>query len=75
MPDLKPGALMNLLNISRGLALDGEITPVMAFMMVLKSNRVHEMTAQDFEVVKNDLAGKARCYGYVSKLSWAEDIE
>lgn len=65
MPDLKTADLMRLLDLSAQLPLEGEITPVMAWMMVLQSNRVREMTPHDFELVKTDLAGKVRCYGYV----------
>ncbi|KAL1302528.1 hypothetical protein AAFC00_002914 [Neodothiora populina] len=64
MPDLKTPDLMRLLDLSSKLPLEGEITPVMAWMMILQSKRVFEMTAQDFELVKVDLAGKVRCYGF-----------
>ena len=65
MPNLKMPDLMKLLDLSSQLPLDGEITPVMAWMVVLRNSRVAEMTAQDFELVKTDLAAKVRCYGYV----------
>lgn len=65
MPELSAGALKSLLDASSKLPLEGEITPVMAWMMVLQNSRANEMTAQDFELVKADLGAKVRCYGYV----------
>lgn len=64
MPDMKTPDLMKLLDLSAQLPLEGELTPVMAWMMLLRNSRVAEMTAQDFELVKTDLAGKVRCYGF-----------
>ncbi|KAI4723177.1 hypothetical protein E4T48_00429 [Aureobasidium sp. EXF-10727] len=64
MPDLKAPDLMKLLDLSAQLPLEGELTPVMAWMLLLQNSRVSEMTAQDFELVKADLAGKVRCYGF-----------
>ena len=63
MPDLKTPDLMRLLDLSSKLPLEGEITPVMAWMAVVRNSRVHEMDGHDFELVKADLAGKVRCYG------------
>lgn len=67
MPDLNTPDLVKLLDLSSRLPLEGEITPVMAWMILLQSSRAHEMDAQDFEIVKLDLAGKVRCYGYVAQ--------
>jgi len=64
MPDLKAPDLMKLLDLSAQLPLEGELTPVMAWMLLLQDSRVPQMTAQDFELVKADLAGKVRCYGF-----------
>ncbi|KAL2030319.1 hypothetical protein VTO58DRAFT_107673 [Aureobasidium pullulans] len=64
MPDLKAPDLMKLLDLSAQLPLEGELTPVMAWLLLLQNSRVSEMTAQDFELVKADLAGKVRCYGF-----------
>jgi len=65
MPNLKTPDLMKLLDLSSQLPMEveGEITPVMAWMMILRNQRVHEMDGRDFELVKADLAGKVRCYG------------
>jgi hypothetical protein len=63
MPDLKAPDLMKLLDLSAQLPLEGELTPVMAWMLLLQDSRVSQMTAHDFELVKADLAGKVRCYG------------
>lgn len=54
---------MKLLDLSAQLPLEGELTPVMAWMLLLQDSRVSQMTAHDFELVKADLAGKVRCYG------------
>jgi hypothetical protein len=64
MPDLKAPDLMKLLDLSAQLPLEGELTPVMAWMLLLQDSRVSQMTAHDFELVKADLAGKVRCYGF-----------
>ncbi|KAF2084017.1 hypothetical protein K490DRAFT_76129 [Saccharata proteae CBS 121410] len=64
MPDLQSGDLMKLLDLSNRLPLDGEITPVMAWAMVLRDERVGELGKGDFERVKGDLLAKVRCYGF-----------
>ena len=60
MPDL-----LKLLDLSSRLPLDGEITPVMAWAMILGDERCGELTAEDVGVIKEGLLGKIRCYGYV----------
>ena len=55
--------LASLMNLSQRLNLDGEITPVMAWSMLLSHPRFSEFTAADFEVIRDDLKGKVRCYG------------
>lgn len=63
--DLSKPDLANLLDLSKRLNLDGEITPVMAWGMVLAHHRFSEMRASDFEHICAELGGKVRCYGYV----------
>ena len=58
--------LMKLLELSERLPLDGEITPVMALKIIRVHERFGELTAEDFEVLKDDLKAKVRCYGYVT---------
>lgn len=63
--DLSKGDLANLLDLSKRLHLNGEITPVMAWGMVLADPRFPEFKKEDFERICQDLLGKVRCYGYV----------
>jgi hypothetical protein len=67
MPDIQMPDLMKLLDLSNRLPLDGEITPIMAWAMVLQHPRRGELVKEDIEAVKGDLLAKVRCYGYVSK--------
>ncbi|TAQ83595.1 hypothetical protein B7494_g8088 [Chlorociboria aeruginascens] len=70
--DLSKGDLANLLDLSKRLDLDGEITPVMAWGMVLGHPRFSDFTSQDFKKLCNELGGKVRCYGFGAVL---EDFE
>jgi hypothetical protein len=60
---LSKSDLATLLDLSKKLNLDGEITPVMAWGMVLAHPRVGELKAEDFARLAEELAGKIRCYG------------
>lgn len=67
MPDISVQAmpdLLKLLDLSSRLPLDGEITPVMAWAMILGDERCAELTAEDVRVIKEGLLGKIRCYGF-----------
>ncbi|KAF2270546.1 hypothetical protein CC78DRAFT_539063 [Lojkania enalia] len=64
MPDITMPDLMKLLDLSNRLPLDGEITPIMAWAMILQDPRFAEMTAKDVQVIKEDLLAKVRCYGF-----------
>lgn len=61
--ELGKGDLATLLALSRRLNLDGEITPVMAWGMVLAHPRLPELGAGDFARLAEELCGKIRCYG------------
>lgn len=61
--DLNKGDLTTLLDLSKRLDLDGEITPVMAWGMVLAHPRLGEMRPEDFVRMADELRGKVRCYG------------
>lgn len=65
MPDLNKPDLLRLLEASTKLpGMDGgELTPVMAWMRILKDERARQMSAKDFALVKTDLLSKVRCYG------------
>ncbi|KAL7628703.1 hypothetical protein AAE478_000218 [Parahypoxylon ruwenzoriense] len=62
--ELSKGDLTTLLDLSKKLDLDGEITPVMAWGMVLAHPRLAELKREDFERLTDDLKGKVRCYGF-----------
>ena len=64
--DLSKPDLANLLDLSKRLNLDGEITPVMAWGMVLGHPRFSELRTEDFQKMCLELGGKVRCYGYVN---------
>lgn len=55
--------LATLLDLSTRLNLDGEITPVMAWGMILAHPRLGELRAEDFMKLADELKGKVRCYG------------
>jgi hypothetical protein len=59
----KPG-LANLLERSWRLNLDGEVTPVMAWDMILNHPRFLELRPEDFRNITEDLGGKVKCYGF-----------
>lgn len=56
--------LNTLLSLSAKLDLDGEITPVMAWGMVLAHPRLGELSLNDFAKLTEELVGKVRCYGF-----------
>ncbi|KAI1374154.1 hypothetical protein F4677DRAFT_181783 [Hypoxylon crocopeplum] len=62
--ELSKADLATLLDLSKKLDLDGEITPVMAWGMVLAHPRLTELKREDFERLIDDLKGKVRCYGF-----------
>ncbi|KFY48509.1 hypothetical protein V495_01266, partial [Pseudogymnoascus sp. VKM F-4514 (FW-929)] len=62
--DLQKGDLANLLDLSMRLNLDGEITPVMAWGMVLGHPRFGELGARELTMVVEELRPKVRCYGF-----------
>lgn len=64
--DLSKPDLANLLDLSKRLNLEGEITPVMAWGMILAHPRFSELRADDFMNICQELGGKVRCYGYAN---------
>lgn len=64
MPDIAMPDLLKLLDLSNRLPLDGEITPIMAWSMILQHPRLLELSAKEFEAIKGDLLAKVRCYGF-----------
>lgn len=61
--ELNKGDLTTLLDLSKRLDLDGEITPVMAWGMVLAHPVLGELRPDDFSRLADELKGKVRCYG------------
>jgi len=61
--ELSKGDLTTLLDLSKRLNLDGEITPVMAWGMVLAHPRLAELKTEDFGKMTDELGSKVRCYG------------
>ena len=57
------GDLATLLDLSKKLDLDGEITPVMAWGMIMAHPRFAELRSEDFTKLAGDLSAKVRCYG------------
>lgn len=64
--ELSKADLTTLLDLSKKLDLDGEITPVMAWGMILAHPRLTELEERDFKRLAEELTGKVRCYGSVS---------
>jgi len=62
--DVSKPDLANLLDLSKRLNLDGEITPVMAWGMILAHEQFPDLHKEDFEKLCVDLGGKVRCYGF-----------
>lgn len=64
MPDIAMPDLMKLLDLSNRLPLDGEITPIMAWAMILQDQKFKELSKEDVQQIKGELLAKVRCYGY-----------
>ncbi|KAL9945320.1 hypothetical protein ACHAQF_005491 [Verticillium nonalfalfae] len=62
--ELSKADLGTLLALSKRLNLDGEITPVMAWGMVMAHSSFYEMKAEDFAKLTEELGTKIRCYGF-----------
>lgn len=61
--ELSKADLATLLDLSQKLNLDGEITPVMAWGMVLGHPRLGELNEKDCARLAEELRSKVRCYG------------
>ncbi|KAH6638075.1 hypothetical protein C7974DRAFT_374673 [Boeremia exigua] len=64
MPDVAMPDLMKLLDLSARLPLDGEITPIMAWVMILKNDNFKTLTKAEISAIKEELVAKVRCYGF-----------
>jgi hypothetical protein len=63
MPDIAMPDLMKLLDLSNRLPLDGEITPIMAWVKILQDEKFKYLSKEEIEAIKNELLPKVRCYG------------
>jgi hypothetical protein len=54
---------MKLLDLSARLPLDGEITPIMAWAMILRDENFRALNADELAALKGELLPKVRCYG------------
>jgi hypothetical protein len=61
---LTKSSFESLLHHSHRLNLDGEVTPVMAWQMLVELPRFSEFTVEDIERIRSALSGKARCHGF-----------
>jgi len=63
-PQLQASELAVLLDASQKLELDGEVTPVMAWVIILSHPRFFELDHLDFKMLTDDLSKKVSCYGF-----------
>ncbi|KAJ6788264.1 hypothetical protein PWT90_02401 [Aphanocladium album] len=64
--------LSTLLDLSKRLDLDGEITPVMAWGMIMSHPQFAALSAADVQRIAEELGRKVRCYGFGAVM---EDFE
>ncbi|KAK2850630.1 hypothetical protein FQN49_005479 [Arthroderma sp. PD_2] len=62
--DLPPANLNTLLNLSKQLVTDDEITPIMALQLLRNHEAYSYLTKEDVAHMMDDLAAKVRCYGF-----------
>lgn len=62
--DLPKADLATLLDLSKRFDLDGEVTPIMAWGMLLCHPRAKELGVDDYRVLTEQLVRKVRCYGF-----------
>lgn len=61
--ELSKADLSTLLDLSKRLNLDGEVTPVMAWGLIMAHPRFREGRPEDFSRLSDELLRKIRCYG------------
>ncbi|KAI9803750.1 MAG: hypothetical protein M1826_004941 [Phylliscum demangeonii] len=66
--ELGRDSLQRLLELSSRFQLDGEVTPVMAWRMLLQHPSFPSLTAPDLAAIKALLAARVRCHGFGSVL-------
>ena len=60
---MRASDLLKLLDLSNRLPLSGEITPIMAWALILRYDYSRHLTSEDIESIKQELLVKVRCYG------------
>ncbi|MCJ1481653.1 hypothetical protein MMC06_001812 [Schaereria dolodes] len=62
--DIPNPDLLKLLDLSKNLPLDGELTPIMALSFIRSDERYIQLTMDDFQLLIDNLKEKSRCYGF-----------
>lgn len=62
--DLPTPDLEKLLNLSKQLITDGQITPIMILQSLKNHNQYHSLTKEDVKTIIDTLNAKVRCYGF-----------
>ena len=62
--DLPLANLGTLLNLSRQLVTDGQITPIMALQCLKHHDLYRSLTRDDVKIIMDTLNNKVRCYGF-----------
>lgn len=70
--DLPTANLEKLLNLSRQLITDGQVTPIMALQSLKNHELYHTLTREDIKTIIDTLHAKVRCYGFGAVI---EDFE
>lgn len=70
--DLPAANLSKLLNLSRQLVIDGQVTPIMALQYLKSQDMYRSLTRDDVRMIIETLNTKIRCYGFGAVL---EDFE
>jgi hypothetical protein len=63
-PDLPHANLSTLLNLSRQLVTDGQITPIMALQCLKNHELYTTLRREDVKIIIDTLNTKVRCYGF-----------
>jgi hypothetical protein len=69
---LPPPNLETLLNLSRQLITDGQVTPIMVLQTLKNHELYHTLTRDDMKTIIETLNTKIRCYGFGAVI---EDFE
>ena len=62
--DLPPANLATLLNLSRQLVVEGQVTPIMALQYLKSHDMYRSLTRDDIRFILETLNAKIRCYGF-----------